>query len=193
MKKRVRVASVSIAAAATIAVVAVAVVAGVTSLSFYMSNSFASSTSLPTSSAASVSPSSATSLIRSTNQGMYEIIFQQVRNCPADTSGANDYLTPWAVLLSNGMNASQPPNQISAAENPTIQYGGPSSTYSTIVFLVPDGNYTYSVFPIPIGEAGGLTPNTGSVLVSGQNVTVDEAVNLGAGNCGYLITNTTAT
>lgn len=120
---------------------------------------------------------------------LFSLIFKQLNECPSNTALEDTWQIPWEVTLSNGMNASQPPNEVNRVENVTLGYlGTTNSTYSMIVFSVPNGNYSYSIHP---QGSGGMEPFEGRVMVNGQNVTVD--TNFIPKSCGYLITSSTTT
>jgi hypothetical protein len=134
------------------------------------------------------STTSSSSTTSSTSSPSFDLIFDQVNTCPPNTALAGEWLIPWEVSLSNGMSAAQPGNDTSRATETTLGYmGTTNSSYSTIVFQVTDGSYSYTVSP---SGSGTLTPGSGSVVVEGSNATVP--VDFVPYSCGSIVTSSTS-
>jgi hypothetical protein len=91
---------------------------------------------------------------------LYGVEFVQQGAC----SGAF-WLAPWAVTLNN-----QTIVRPSGAKLPLSESGfqaeGTSENYSTISFSVPDGSYSYAVYPQNfLGQTGNLTANGDDIVV----------------------------
>jgi len=97
---------------------------------------------------------------------LYELRFNQTGVCNPPI-----YIIPWSVTLSNGMTITEP----SPGTGPVSECcsGSPSSNYSSIIFSVPNGSYSYSVGGrgTPFYPLSG-SPTTGNVTVNGDDMTV---------------------
>ena len=86
----------------------------------------------------------------------FELAFTQVPTCPK-----LGFIAPWSVALSDG-------EKVTALNESSPQCCGSSPTNpSTITFLVPDGNYSFSVQP-----SSRFMPSDGTVVVDDQAVVV---------------------
>jgi hypothetical protein len=91
---------------------------------------------------------------------LYEIEFVQQSACPGGY-----WLAPWAVILNN-----QTIVRPSGAELPLSESGfqaqGNFENYSVISFSVPNGTYSYTVYPENfLGQTGNLTVNGDDTVV----------------------------
>src|SRR5579862_839569 len=106
---------------------------------------------------------------------LHLLIFNQTTLCSPYTSLFNSTFIPWSVTLSTGKNNStkvQPPGTPLPLSGSFS--GGPDLTqYDQITFLVPNGNYSYTLDPSEFRNNQSL--NTGMVLVNGSDVIVDFA------------------
>lgn len=116
-----------------------------------------------------------------TTSQLYQLEFVQESNCYYGS-----WLFPWAVVLDNNTVVVQPSN----ATFP-VTYGEGSlltsdSNYSTIVFSVPNGTYTYAILPKdPFnGE------QSGNVTVDGTDVQVQVGQFITAMGCSSTTTAT---
>jgi hypothetical protein len=91
----------------------------------------------------------------------HHLTFSQQGTCSDPTT----YVAPWAVTLNNTITLSQPPNVTVPAS--VSSWERTPNNNPTIVFSVPDGTYSYVVYPLsPVfGESG-------IVIVNGQDVTI---------------------
>lgn len=131
-----------------------------------------------------VLPPAAAQTSRQTTSQLYQLEFVQESNCYYGS-----WLFPWAVVLDNNTVVVQPSN----ATLP-VTYGEGSlltsdSNYSTIVFSVPNGTYTYAILPKdPFnGE------QSGNVTVDGTDVQVQVGQFITAMGCSSTTTTTSST
>jgi hypothetical protein len=115
--------------------------------------------------------STSTTGVQTANEtsGVGDLVFRQVTPCPNI-----GYIAPWSVTLSDGQS-------VTAEGNSSQCCGGSPSNPSIITFLVPDGNYTYSVT-----AANRLTPSAGTVTVDSQEAVV--SLDLFLSSCGSTTT-----
>lgn len=97
----------------------------------------------------------------SSNSQQYYVVFQQIGACTPEFWGI-----PWSVTIGN-LTLVQPPNTPIPINNGTL-YGTTNLNYTTITFLLSNGVYSFRVSPTLFF----FTPTTGTVTVSGSNVTV---------------------
>jgi len=107
----------------------------------------------------------------------YQLEFVQESNCPYGS-----WLIPWAVTIDH-QTVTQPPSA-----SPPLSYSASrltgNSTYSTILFSLPNGTYNYSILPNdPLG-----TEQSGSVTVVGSNVVVQVYAFITAMGCSSTST-----
>jgi hypothetical protein len=93
--------------------------------------------------------------------GPYAVTFEQIGACSPQFWGA-----PWSVTI-GGVTKVEPPSTALPLDNYSLA-GTTNSSLSQITFSLDDGTYNYSVSP----SADFFTPDSGSVAVSGSNVTV---------------------
>lgn len=113
-----------------------------------------------------------------TRSNLYEVDFiQQAATCPPSIPM---YVAPWTVTLGN-QSKTQPSNG-SAPDGAGA--GSSYGVYSKIAFLVPNGVYDYNATPdddgytpfevsTPANPNGAYSSVTGTVTISGSNVTVE--------------------
>jgi hypothetical protein len=94
----------------------------------------------------------------------YDVTFQQIGACSPVFWGV-----PWSVTIGDVTEA-QPPNTKLPLDNNSLS-GTSNSSLSTITFSLANGTYDYRVSP----SAEFFTPTSGTVNVSGANVTVEIA------------------
>jgi hypothetical protein len=95
----------------------------------------------------------------SNSSELYELRFNQTSPCSPPF-----YLIPWSVTLGNGMSIAEPSPRDNFSE---CCAGSQSYTnYSSIVFSVPNGNYTFST------NGPQFFTESGNVTVDGKDVTV---------------------
>jgi hypothetical protein len=111
---------------------------------------------------------------------LYELTFQQVPECPYG-SLAGVYLAPWSVTL-NGTTITNPPSGVVGGAG----FSSTNSTYSTIVFSVPSGTYSYVVGPSQAYLAGAGQARTVNVYGNDTSVKVDQDL----ASCGSTVTTT---
>ena len=97
--------------------------------------------------------------------GVGDLVFKQSTPCPNI-----GYIAPWTVTLSDGQS-------VTAEGNSSQCCGGSPNNPSIIAFLVPNGNYTYSVT-----AENRLTPSAGTVTVDNEEVVV--TLGLFLSSCG---------
>src|SRR5579872_757592 len=106
---------------------------------------------------------------------LHLLTFNQTTLCSPYTSLFNSTFIPWSATLSTGKNNTtkvQPPGTPLPLSGSFS--GGPDLTqYDQIMFLVPNGNYSYTLDPSEFRNNQSL--NTGTVLVNGSDVIVDFA------------------
>ena len=105
---------------------------------------------------------------------LYKVTFNETGGCTTAASPVSPfYYNMWYVTMDN-ITLIQPSNvTLSQINNQTVVYSQAYRMLSTIVFTVPDGNYTYYA-SIGGGQGGG---SQGAVTVSGS----DEAVQMHTG------------
>jgi len=92
---------------------------------------------------------------------LYQLEFVQESNCPYGS-----WLVPWGVM-NNHLTIAQPPNATLPLSYGATHLTG-NSTYSTILYSLPNGTYNYSILPNdPLG-----TEQSGNVTVDGSKVVV---------------------
>jgi len=92
---------------------------------------------------------------------LYQLEFVQESNCPYGS-----WLVPWGVMV-NHQTVAQPPNATLSLSYGTTRLTD-NSTYSTILFSLPNGTYNYSILPKdPLGQE-----QSGNVTVDGSMVVV---------------------
>lgn len=103
---------------------------------------------------------------------VYELTFRQVRYC------GRFNIMPWAVTLNGlGLTKVEPSNQSLPLPTNTFSTIVPNQNLTRITFLVPSGNYSFTVS----GGAhlgGELYPHDGTVEVKGSDAFVDVGVYL---------------
>jgi hypothetical protein len=92
---------------------------------------------------------------------LYDVTFHQSGACSPLA-----YVAPWSVTLGNETIA-EPSNATLPIQNGTFFAGPQYQNFSTIAFSVPDGVYQYRLAPY-----GAFGPNSGSVTVSGADVSI---------------------
>jgi len=94
----------------------------------------------------------------SNSSELYELRFNQTSPCSPPI-----YFIPWSVTLGNGMSIAEPPH-----DNFSECCAGSQSytNYSSIVFSVPNGNYTFST------NGPQFFTESGNVSVDSKDVTV---------------------
>lgn len=93
---------------------------------------------------------------------LYELVFNQTFFCPSNSSLHSEIVIPWSVSLNNNLTIVEP-----SAETVSGAVSGTYDTkYSTIVFSVPDGTYSFTVIP------NGFSVQSGTITVNGQDVDV---------------------
>lgn len=111
--------------------------------------------------AASVSTSPPNSSGHSQVAGqVYKVTFQQAGWCTPPV-----YTAPWEVTLGNETEV-EPSNATLPIPTNSATESGAFQKYSTIVFSVPDGTYSYTV------QIAGVQPTSGIIVVSGSDVTI---------------------
>ena len=92
------------------------------------------------------------------NSGLHELRFNQSSPCSFPL-----YFIPWSVTLNNEFTIVEPPRS-----NFTECWTASESlaNYSSIVFSVPNGNYTF------LANGPQFIPKSGAVTVNGKDVTV---------------------
>ena len=131
-----------------VAVVAVALIIGFGIGVFYSSYY----PSKPSSQTSSSQASSSQAL--STRE--YELAFTQEGSCSPPV-----WVGPWEVVLNNATTMVKPPN--ATLPLPESYWGGTENqNYSEIWFSVPNGTYTYSVFPRTALHQSGIISMVGS-------------------------------
>lgn len=100
----------------------------------------------------------------------YELVFRQVTACPNI-----GYFAPWNVTLSNGQSIT------ALNANFSQPYSGSPNNPSIITFVVPNGNYSYTVTP-----PNRFTPGAGTVIVDNQEVVINLEVFMAS--CGSTTT-----
>lgn len=93
---------------------------------------------------------------------LYELVFNQTGNCPPPPE---TYVAPWAVTINNKTTIVGPPGWSFPLPS-TVEFRPSFRNSSIIVFSVPDGNYSYVVYPQTVFA------QSGTVLVSGSNLVV---------------------
>jgi len=92
---------------------------------------------------------------------LYQLEFVQESNCPYGS-----WLVPWGAMI-NHQTIAQPPNATLPLSYGATRLTG-NSTYSTILFSLPNGTYNFSILPNdPLG-----TEQSGNVTVDGSKVVV---------------------
>lgn len=94
--------------------------------------------------------------------GTREVTFQQMGACSPTFWGV-----PWSVTIGN-VTEVQPPDAKLPLDNYSLS-GTSNSSLSEITFVLANGTYDYRVNP----SAEFFTPTSGTINVSGSNITVD--------------------
>jgi hypothetical protein len=95
---------------------------------------------------------------------LFELRFVQQGACSAPQA----FLAPWAVTLGNKTTIAEPSNATLPISESSFEAATLFQNHSTIVFSVPDGVYTYTVYPHTfLGQQGN------SVIVNGSDATVN--------------------
>ncbi len=100
----------------------------------------------------------------SPTKGTYDVTFQQIGACSPTFWGV-----PWSVTIGN-VTKVQPPDTKLPLDNFSLA-GTTNASLTEITFSVTNGTYHYRVSP----SAGFFTPTSGTVNVTGSNVTVQIA------------------
>jgi len=96
-----------------------------------------------------------------TTSHLYQLEFVKESNCPYGS-----WLVPWGAMI-NHQTIAQPPNATLPLSYGATRLTG-NSTYSTILFSLPNGTYNFSILPNdPLG-----TEQSGNVTVDGSKVVV---------------------
>src|SRR5579864_9499920 len=113
-----------------------------------------------------------TNSLTNRNSGLHELRFNQSSPCSFPL-----YFIPWAVTLNGEFTIVEPPRS-NFTECCTAS--GSLANYSSIVFSVPNGNYTF------LTNGPQFIPKSGAVTVNGKDVTVILQVELAS--CGSTTT-----
>ncbi len=162
-----------------VAIIIAAVVIAASILSYTSFESTVSLTTTATGTLTSTTTATTTSTMTITSteiltsvSNVGDLIFKQITPC-----SNIGYFAPWSVTLSNGQ------SETALNANFSQPYSGSPNNPSIIAFLVPNGNYSYSVSP-----ANRFTPGAGAVTVDNQEVLVTLYVFMAS--CGSSTTTT---
>jgi len=134
----------------------------------YVTISSGTKTTTVTTTVTTTQPTTLTTTVTSTSaigsEGrVYRLTFQQTGGCGPPPG----FLAPWSVTLGNNETGVEPPNASLPISNVNFRLFPQLANYSSIVFSVPDGTYSYVIAP-----ASFLYPRAGNVTVSGADVTI---------------------
>ncbi len=92
---------------------------------------------------------------------LYEVEFAQQGVCSPEV-----WLAPWAVTLNN-QTVVRPSNATLPLSENSFGAGASGENYSVIAFSVPDGTYSYIVYPQSfLGQTGNVTVDGSDVLIT---------------------------
>lgn len=109
-----------------------------------------------------------TTMASNSSSRLYELVFNQTGYCPPPPE---TYIAPWGVTLNNKTMIVEPPMWSLPLPSGDVEFRPSYKNSSVIAFSVPNGSYSYVIYPDWVFN------ERGTVMINGSDLVVQVEVN----------------